>query len=238
MRRLVTNARAIGWLVIVGTILLGGCEATAPTDDEEWAVWTVRLPPPALDPPPSAGSGLQTAVLAGGCFWGVELVFEHVKGVEEVIPGYSGGTQANAYYAAVTTGTTGHAEVVRIRFDPEKISFGKILQVFFSVAHDPTQVNEQFPDTGPEYRSHIYFANASQGEVARAYIAQLEGSGLLPAPIATRVDPLVAFYQAEAEHHDYAALNPKDPQVIRFELPKLDSLKSVFPDLYQGPSGG
>ena len=229
------RARSIAWLAMLSAAMVG-CESNGPTIiEDDWEVWAVRLPAPTFDPPSPPGSGLQTVVLAGGCFWGVEAVFRHVKGVERVASGYAGGTAATANYTDVTSGNTGHAESVEIRFDPAKISFGRILQVFFSVAHDPTQVDAQFPDFGPQYRSHIYYVGDLQRDVARAYIAQLDGSGILPGPIATRVDPLVAFYRAESEHQNYAARNPQDDQVERFELPKLDGLRSIFPDLYEGP---
>ena len=228
-----SRARALAWLVTL-CATTSGCEGNGPTViDDDWEVWAVQLPAPTFDPPAPAGSSVQTIVLAGGCFWGVEAVFRHVKGVTAVTSGYSGGTAATANYNAVTSGSTDHAESVQIRFDPAQISFGKLLQVFFSVAHDPTQIDAQFPDSGPEYRSHIYYVSELQRDVARAYIAQLDASGKLPSPIATRLDPLVAFYRAEENHQDYAARNPTDDQVVRFELPKVEGLRSIFPDLYQ-----
>jgi peptide-methionine (S)-S-oxide reductase len=227
------RVQSIAWLAFLSAITTG-CNPRSPTDSQdEWTVWALSIPPANLDTPPPAESGAQTVVVAGGCFWGVEAVFKHVQGVLAVVPGYAGGTAATAHYEDVTSGRTDHAESVQIRFDPATISFGKILQVFFSVAHDPTQIDAQFPDVGPQYRSHIYYTDPAQNEVARAYIAQLDGSGVLPRKIATRVDPLTSFFPAEAEHQDYAAQNPDDPYIVAFDLPKLDGLKSLFPDLYR-----
>jgi peptide-methionine (S)-S-oxide reductase len=182
---------------------------------------------------PPVGSGpLQTAVLAGGCFWGTQGVFEHVKGVRQVLAGYSGGAKATADYEMVSTGTTGHAESIQIIFDPAVISYADILQVFFSVAHDPTELNRQGPDTGTQYRSEIFFANESQQKIALAYIAQLEQAHVFRHPIATRVDPLKGFYPAEGYHQDFLVRNPRYPYIVYNDLPKIANLKRELPQIY------
>jgi len=188
------------------------------------------LPAPAIDEP--AGEGIETAVLAGGCFWGVEGVYAHVKGVTSVISGYSGGTKEAATYRQVGTETTGHAESVEIKFDRKVISYGTILRIFFSVAHDPTQLNRQGPDTGPSYRSNIFFASADQEKVARAYIQQLAAAKAFKKPIVTRVDALKAFFPAEAYHQDFLVKHPSYPYVVINDLPKVAALKRLFPDLW------
>ena len=193
------------------------------------------LPAPSSDNAPAAG--LQTAVLAGGCFWGMQAVFEHLKGVRQVVAGYSGGKAATAHYLVVSTGATGHAESVQITFDPREVSYGQILQVFFSVAHDPTELNRQGPDDGSQYRSVIFYANATQQRIALGYIAQLERARVFHSPIVTRVDPLVAFYPAEGYHQDYLVHNPSDPYIVYNDLPKLAAFKQLLPQLYrQQPS--
>ncbi len=189
-----------------------------------------RLPTPALDP--SGAGGLQTAVLSGGCFWGVQGVFEHVRGVKRVVSGYVGGPSLMAHYDLVSTGTTGHAESVKVTFDPKVISYGQILRVFFAVATDPTQVNEQFPDQGPQYRSEIWFADPVQRDVAQRYIAQLNAAKAFHRPIATRVDPLKGFYLAETHHQDYLIHNPDAAYIATYDMPKIAALKAQFPDLY------
>jgi peptide-methionine (S)-S-oxide reductase len=199
----------------------------------ELAVEDVILPPPALDVAPSTTGALQTAVFAGGCFWGVEAVFEHVRGVTRAVSGYAGGTAETATYEAVTSGLTGHAESVEVTFDPRVVSYGKLLQVFFSVAHDPTQINAQTPDIGPQYRSNLFTVNGEQESVARAYIAQLDAAGLFRARIATRVDTLEAFFVAEGEHQDYLPSHVHELYVIRYDLPKLERLRRIFPELYR-----
>lgn len=189
-------------------------------------------PDPAVDTPLAKAAGAETAVLAGGCFWGVEGVFEHVKGVTRVMSGYSGGTADTARYRQVSSGRTGHAESVRITYDPQQISYGQLLQVFFSVAHDPTQFNRQGPDKGPQYRSAIFYADAEQRRVADAYIAQLQKGRAFPRPIVTELVPLEAFHEAEAYHQDYVPRNPGQPYVVVNDLPKLADLKRQFPSLY------
>jgi peptide-methionine (S)-S-oxide reductase len=190
------------------------------------------VPAPALDNPQAPGP-LQTAVLSGGCFWGTQGVFEHVKGVRKVLAGYSGGDRSTASYETVSTGTTGHAESIQIQFDPAEISYGEILRVFFSVAHDPTQLNRQGPDQGTQYRSSIFYADPTQEKIARAYIAQLQDAHTFSRPIVTRVDPLKGFYAAEGYHQDYLFHNPNQPYIVFNDLPKIANLKRVLPDMYQ-----
>ena len=194
----------------------------------------VALPDPKLDIPASATAGQQTAVFAGGCFWGVEGVFDHVKGVTSATSGYSGGAADTAHYETVSTGTTGHAESVKVVFDPSKISYGQLLKVYFSVAHDPTQLNRQSPDVGTQYRSEIFTTNAAQQKVANAYIAQLGAAKVFAAPIVTRVEPLKHFYPAEAYHQNYLGLHPDEPYIVYNDAPKLVHLKTMFPALYKG----
>lgn len=190
------------------------------------------LPDPAVDTPLAQAGGTETAVLAGGCFWGVEGVFEHVKGVTRVVSGYSGGTADTANYRQVSSGRTGHAEAVRITYDPQKISYGQLLKVFFSVAHDPTQLNRQGPDKGPQYRSAVFYADAEQKRVAGAYIAQLQKAQVFPRPVVTEVVPLKAFHEAEAYHQDYMVKHPTQRYIVVNDLPKITDLKRQFPSLY------
>jgi peptide-methionine (S)-S-oxide reductase len=190
------------------------------------------LPAPADDQAKAAGD-VQTAVLSGGCFWGVQGVFQHVKGVQQVLAGYSGGEKATAVYEVVSSGETGHAESVQIKFDPAQISYGEILRIFFSVAHDPTELNRQGPDEGTQYRSEIFYADASQQRIAQAYIAQLDHAGIFGSPIATRVDPLKGFYPAEGYHQDFLVRNPNYPYIVFNDLPKIDNLKRLFPEEYR-----
>lgn len=203
------------------------CAALASTCDAA----SKLVPPPVLDLPPH--SGLRTAVFAGGCFWGVELVFEHVHGVRDVISGYAGGKGYMAHYAAVAGGDTGHAESVEILYDPRQISYGELLRVFFSVAHDPTQLNRQGPDEGPQYRSTIFYADGDEERIAREYIRQLEASQVFDEPIATTLEPNRGFFRAEAEHQDYATRNPRQPYIVMNDLPKLASLRRLFPERYR-----
>jgi len=191
------------------------------------------LPPPEVDSPRGAAATTQTAVLAGGCFWGVQGVFQHTKGVKNVLSGYSGGEKATATYEQVGSGRTGHAESVQIVFDPREISYGEILRIYFSVAHDPTELNRQGPDTGTQYRSAIFYADASQQRIAQAYIAQLERAHVFPQPIVTRVDPLKAFYPAEAYHQDFLNRHPDHPYIVFNDAPKIASLKKLFPQDYR-----
>jgi peptide-methionine (S)-S-oxide reductase len=176
--------------------------------------------------------GTETAVLAGGCFWGVEAVFEHLKGVTRVTSGYSGGAADTAKYNAVSSGATGHAESVQISYDPSQITYGQLLKVFFSVAHDPTQLNRQGPDTGTQYRSAIFYGNDEQKKIAQAYVAQLNTAKAFPRPIVTEIVPLKAYYEAEADHQDYAVRNPTQPYIVAHDLPKVANLQRQFPELY------
>ena len=189
--------------------------------------------PPALDNPKVPGS-LQKAVLSGGCFWGVQAVFEHVRGVREALSGYAGGERSTADYETVGSGKTNHAESVQITFDPAEVSYGELLQVFFSVVHDPTQLNRQGPDTGPQYRSEIFYADESQQKIAQAYIAQLEKAKVFSGAIETRIDPLNGFFRAEQYHQDYLLRNPTNPYIVYNDLPKLENLRRLFPDYYRG----
>jgi peptide-methionine (S)-S-oxide reductase len=192
----------------------------------------VTLPAPAIDNPKAAGP-MQTAVLAGGCFWGVQGVFQHTQGVRRVLSGYAGGDKSTAEYEKVSTGETGHAESVQVVFDPREISYGEILRIYFSVAHDPTELNRQGPDTGTQYRSAIFYADAAQQRIAQAYIAQLQKVRAFPRPIVTRIDPLKGFYPAEAYHQDYLTLHPYQPYIVINDLPKIANLKKLFPQQYR-----
>jgi peptide-methionine (S)-S-oxide reductase len=190
----------------------------------------VIIPAPAMDA--QASDGTQTAVIAGGCFWGVQGVFQHTAGVVNAVSGYAGGSKATADYQTVSTGSTGHAESVRIKYDPKKISYGKILQIFFSVAHDPTQLNRQGPDSGTQYRSAIFTTTDEQRKVADAYIAQLNAAKVYRKPIVTKVGPLEGFYPAEAYHQDYLTLHPTQPYIAYNDIPKVENLKKIFADNY------
>jgi peptide-methionine (S)-S-oxide reductase len=175
--------------------------------------------------------GKETAVLAGGCFWCVEAVFQQIAGVERVVSGYSGGEAATAHYEMVSTGATGHAESVQVTFDPQKISYGQILKVFFDVAHDPTQLNRQGPDRGPQYRSAIFYSSAEQKRIAEAYIKQLDDAKVFRAPIVTQVVPLKAFYRAEEHHQNFCNRNPRNPYVLGVAMPKVEKVKEKVPEL-------
>ena len=192
----------------------------------------VAIPDPLVDAPLANAKGKQTAVFAGGCFWGIQAVFEHVKGVIRATSGYAGGEANTAHYEMVSTGETGHAESVRITYDPSQISYGQLLKVFFSVAHDPTQLNRQGPDTGTQYRSAIFFADENQERIARAYIAQLDQAKIFERPIVTQVVALKAFHEAEAYHQDYAVHHPNDPYIVINDLPKVANLRKQLPGLY------
>jgi peptide-methionine (S)-S-oxide reductase len=194
----------------------------------------IALPDAKLDVPKTAAKADAVAVFAGGCFWGVEAVFEHVKGVKDAVSGYAGGKSGSAQYDTVSTGDTGHAESVKVTYDPSKVSYGQLLKVYFSVAHDPTQLNRQSPDVGPQYRSEIFTTSAEQAKIAKAYIAQLTAAKVFAAPIVTKVEPLPAFYPAEAHHQDYLRLHPNEPYIVFNDAPKLVHLKQMFPALYKG----
>jgi peptide-methionine (S)-S-oxide reductase len=191
----------------------------------------VVVPAPVLDE--TASTGLQTVVLAGGCFWGVQGVYQHTKGVTQAVSGYAGGQKDNAHYEMVGTGRTGHAESVSVTFDPQQITYGKILQIYFSVVHNPTELNRQGPDFGTQYRSAIFYANDEQKRVAAAYIAQLQQANVFSAPIVTKLEPLAGFYPAENYHQDFLVLHPSYPYIVFNDLPKVDDLKQLFPDNYR-----
>jgi peptide-methionine (S)-S-oxide reductase len=216
---------------LVGAVLaLGasvGCSAAAKT------------PIPAFtgDTALAAKSGRQTAVFAGGCFWGTQSVFERVKGVLETTAGYAGGSAMTATYDQVTQENTGHAESVKVVYDPSKITYGQLLRIYFSVAHDPTQLNRQGPDVGSSYRSAIFFSNAEQEKTSKEYIAQLDAAKVFPKPIVTQVVPLKGFYDAEAYHQDYALHNPNNPYIMVCDRPKIEALKEQFPDLFKDYRG-
>ena len=194
----------------------------------------VAVPGPAVDAAKAAKSGEQTAVVAGGCFWGIQAVFQHVKGVISATSGYSGGEAKTAEYEVVSTGETGHAESVKITYDPSQITYGELLRVFFSVAHDPTELNRQGPDEGTQYRSVIFYGNDEQKKIAEAYIAQLDKAKVFPHPVVTQVVPLKAFYPAEAYHQNYATLHPNQPYIVFNDAPKVAHLRQEFPELYTG----
>ena len=218
--RFALSAAAIGALVIAAFV-------SVPTRAAEDAV---KIPPPAADV--QAADGLQTAVLSGGCFWGVQGVFQHTAGVTSAVSGYAGGSQMTATYEQVSSGTTGHAESVQIKYDPKQISYGKILQIFFSVVHDPTQLNRQGPDSGTQYRSAIFTTSDEQKKVAEAYIAQLNAAQVYRKPIVTKVGPLQGFFAAEAYHQDYLTLHPNQPYIAYNDIPKVENLKKIFADNY------
>ena len=190
------------------------------------------IPAAKVDAPVAASAGKATAVFAGGCFWGTQAVFERLKGVVQTTVGYSGGSAQTATYRQVITETTGHAESVEVVYDPARITYGQLLRIFFSVAHDPTQLNRQGPDVGTSYRSVIFYGNEEQKRIATAYIAQLNAAKVFPGPIVTEVTPLKAFYRAEDYHQDYALKNPGNPYIQICDLPKIDALKAQFPELF------
>jgi peptide-methionine (S)-S-oxide reductase len=190
------------------------------------------LPAPTVDEGTPPAGKMETAVLSGGCFWGVQGVFQHVKGVKQVYSGYSGGPAFAAHYEMVSSGKTGHAESVQVLFDPHQITYGEILRIFFTVATDPTQVNMQYPDEGPQYRGEIFYESPEQKRVAEAYIQQLNEAHVFKRPIATRVDPLKGFYKAEDYHQDYLVRHPQQPYIATYDIPKVAALREVFPDRY------
>jgi peptide-methionine (S)-S-oxide reductase len=218
--RLTLCAAALGALAISAL-------SVAPARATEEAV---IIPAPTTDV--QASDGVQTAILAGGCFWGVQGVFQHTAGVLNAVSGYSGGSKATANYTMIGTGMTGHAEAVEIKYDPKKISYGKLLHIFFSVVHDPTQLNRQGPDVGSHYRSAIFAASDEQKKVAEAYIAQLNAAKVYKKPIVTKVGPLEAFYPAEDYHQDYLTLHPNQPYIVYNDLPKVENLKKIFAENY------
>ena len=193
----------------------------------------VTIPPPAAEAP-AQSAGLETAVLAGGCFWGIQAVYQHVKGVTNAVSGYAGGAQKDAIYDAVSSGRTGHAESVKVTFDPRQVSYGKILQIYFSVAHDPTQLNRQGPDTGPQYRSEIFPQSEAQQKAAKDYIAQLDQAHVFKRPIVTKTDSMKSeFFPAEAYHQDYAIKHPYQPYIAINDAPKVENMSKLFPDVWR-----
>ncbi len=216
--------------VILGcSIVLVACNANAAPK--------TPIPAAKVDAPLASTPGKQTAVFAGGCFWGTQAVFERVKGVIHTTAGYAGGSAQTATYDQVTTETTGHAESVEVVYDPSKITYGQLLRIFFSVAHDPTQLNRQGPDVGTSYRSAIFYANEDQKRIAAAYIAQLDNAKVFPGRIVTQVSPLKGFYPAEEYHQDYALHNPENPYIQVCDRPKIESLKQQFPELFVNYEG-
>jgi len=214
-------------VVVLSGFLLTGTVAAHASD-------AVALPAAAVDAPLAASKGEQTAVIAGGCFWGIQAVFQHVKGVIRATSGYAGGEAKTAEYEVVSRGTTGHAESVRITYDPSQVTYGQLLRVFFSVAHDPTEWNRQGPDAGTQYRSVIFYGNDEQKKIAEAYVAQLGEARAFSKPIVTQIVPLKAFYPAEAYHQDYATLHPNSMYIMYNDAPKVTNLKKVLPELYTG----
>ncbi len=217
------------WAVFGLIIALLACTADAASP--------APIPAAASDVSLSATPGTQKAVFAGGCFWGTQTVFERVKGVTSTTVGYAGGSAATATYDQVTTETTGHAESVEVTYDPSKITYGQLLRIFFSVAHDPTQLNRQGPDVGTSYRSAIFYVNDEQQRIAKAYIAQLDAAKVFPKPIVTEVTPLKGFYRAEDYHQDYALHNPNNPYIMVCDRPKIEALKKQFPELFVNYTG-
>ncbi|MEO5765412.1 MAG: peptide-methionine (S)-S-oxide reductase MsrA [Casimicrobiaceae bacterium] len=220
------SRRVIYGLAIASSTLLQSCTVADAGN-------AATLPPPAIDAALSESKGLQTAVFAGGCFWGVEAVFRHVEGVSTAVSGYAGGRAADASYDTVGSGSTGHAESVQVTYDPARVSYGQLLRVLFSVAHDPTQLNRQGPDVGTQYRSAIFYATDEQKRVAQAYILQLDQAKVYSRPIVTQVAPLPAFYPAESYHQNYAALHPYEPYIAINDAPKVQRLREKFPELYK-----
>lgn len=216
----VIGAAALTWLVVIPSISSASEEP-------------VIIPPPKTDLKADGQTGLKTAVIAGGCFWGVQGVYQHTDGVMQAVSGYAGGKQANPSYELVTTGTTGHAESVKITYDPQKISYGKILQIYFSVVADPTQLNRQGPDSGTQYRSAIFTSSPDEKKVAEDYIAQLNAAKVYKKPIVTAIEPMSGFYPAEDYHQDYLTLHPSQPYIAFNDIPKIENLKKVFADNYR-----
>jgi peptide-methionine (S)-S-oxide reductase len=225
------KSRVPVFLQIAGVILVIGIAAMFHKGSA--AESAVVIPNPAVDAPLTSVAGKQTAVFAGGCFWGVQAVFQHVKGVKSATSGYSGGSANTAEYETVSSGETGHAESVKVEFDPSQISYGQLLKIFFSVAHDPTQLNRQGPDTGTQYRSAIFYTGDEQKRIADAYISQLDQAKVFPRRIVTQIVPLKGFYAAEGYHQNYATLHPDNPYIAINDAPKVEHLKQQFPEIYK-----
>jgi len=222
--------RGIAVVVIVGLISWTAFRALGSRPPE---TPKMPFPAPTVDVPLAAGKAKQTAVFAGGCFWGVQAVFEHLRGVSSATSGYAGGYVKSPSYESVSMGVTGHAETVSVIYDPSQLTYGQLLMVFFSIAHDPTQWNRQGPDTGSQYRSMVFYTSADQKRIAEAYIAQLNTARVYSRPIVTKVEPFQAFYPAETYHQDYLKNNPDNPYIVYNDLPKLENLKKDFPALYR-----
>jgi peptide-methionine (S)-S-oxide reductase len=227
MQRILWNASRT--VLVLAVLLLAGLAIRSYPAAAEGAR---ALPPPAVDAPPGPATSA-VVVLAGGCFWGVQGVFQHVKGVTSAVSGYAGGDKRAANYEIVSSGTTGHAESVQVTYDPRQISYGRLLQIFFSVVHDPTELNRQGPDTGTQYRSAIFPASAEQAQIAKTYIAQLDQAHAFKKPIVTRIEPDRAFYPAETYHQDFLTRNPTYPYIAINDIPKIEDLKRVLPDVYR-----
>jgi peptide-methionine (S)-S-oxide reductase len=220
MKHIVRRTKTLAAAVVMAVCAAGTASAASP------------LPAPTVDAALAKGKATDTAVFAGGCFWGVEAVFEHLKGVTNAVSGYTGGAANTAKYEVVGSGTTGHAESVKVTYDPSQITYGQLLRVFFSVAHDPTELNRQGPDTGTQYRSAIFFGSDEQKKIAHAYIAQLNAAKVFRKPIVTELAPLTGFYEAEAYHQNFAKRNPMYPYIVINDAPKVANLQRQFPDLY------
>lgn len=219
-------------LLLAVVLILGLVYATSPSKADKGVV----LPPPSADVVAAVGDTAlptETAVFAGGCFWGIQAVFQHTQGVLNAVSGYAGGSAQDATYDKVSSGRTQHAEVVQVQFDPRQVSYAQLLQIFFSVAHDPTQLNAQYPDVGTQYRSAIFYASSNQKMAAERYIAQLSEAKSFEAPIVTQLEPLQAFYPAEAYHQNYATLHPESNYIARFDRPKIDNLHALLPAMYR-----
>ncbi|MDR3522078.1 MAG: peptide-methionine (S)-S-oxide reductase MsrA [Acidocella sp.] len=229
MKKFMSVQRLARWGL--AAVLLGGVSLAALRMSPAQADVGVVVPAPALNPPDTAAS--ETALLSGGCFWGLQGVYEHVKGVTKVYAGYAGGAADTAQYEVVSTGSTGHAETVQIMFDPKVISYAQILQIYFSVATDPTELNYQGPDTGTQYRGEIWYESPEQAQVAKAYIAQLSAAHVFSQPIVTKVDPAVPFYQAETYHQDFLVRHPDYPYIVYNDIPKVEALQRLFAGLYR-----
>jgi peptide-methionine (S)-S-oxide reductase len=225
-RTRIAKTLIVGALLCVPTFALVGRLAQA-------AEPAVALPAPTLDATAPAAGGSENVVLAGGCFWGMQAVYEHTKGVTQAVSGYSGGSKETAHYEMVGTERTGHAESVSVTYDPRQISLGKILQIYFSVAHNPTELDYQGPDSGPSYRSAIFYANDEQKRVAAAYIEQIDKAHAFDSPVVTKLEALKGFYPAEDYHQDFAVTHPTYPYIVFNDLPKVDNLKRMFPDYYR-----
>jgi peptide-methionine (S)-S-oxide reductase len=230
MNRRPGRRQACGAAALAATLLLAGYALRGPTASS--AETARAVPPPANDEPASQASSA-VAVFAGGCFWGVQGVFQHVSGVTNAVSGYVGGDTKTARYEVVSSGLTGHAESVQVTYDPRRISYGRLLQVYFSVAQDPTQLDHQGPDVGTQYRSVIFPATAEQARIAKAYIDQIDQAKVFPVAIVTKIEPDKTFHPAEAYHQNYLTLHPNNPYIVYNDLPKLDELKRLFPDLYR-----